>query len=293
MYGHALKMFSFGEVNEGFCDYFEDYQLLEFTPENPIEKQLPELLEAATDVLGQPPPFSWHWDWGALRRRYWIPEDDVETRKSILRRAIEITKSLLSLEEAIGEVGGEVVGVFVEAAIFPDLTDEDIEGLKEDIEGLKEAAKEKFGQKESRTIEPFKMRVNPEESAEVQKVLFANGYTWADGDTQVLFTEEPFLDFIYGVLTFNTDNIEFELRKHIPELTYEEFMAKYGNKQPDKYRLICRYPNLPWKISVGDVVAFDEPRQQYVWTSDDDKRHHITFSREEIECFPGFWEYFM
>jgi len=197
MYEHALKMFSFGEDNEGFCDYFEDYQHLEFTPENPIEKQLPELLEAATDVLGQTPPFSWYWGRDEeLKRRYWIPEDDVETRKSILRRAIEITKSLLSLEEA--------------------------------IEGLKKAA-------------------------------------------------------------FNAGNIEFELRKHIPELTYEEFMAKYGNKQPDKYRLICRYPNLPWKISVGDVVTFDETRQQYVWTSDDDKRHHITFSREEIECFPGFW----
>ena len=283
MYEHALKMFSFGEDNEGFCDYFEDYQHLEFTPENPIEKQLPELLEAATDVLGQTPPFSWHWDWGALRRRYWIPEDDVEARKSILRMAIEITKSLLSLEEAIEGLKEEAIEGLKEA-----------KGVYEDFkEGGISTGKEMFRQKGSRTIEPFKMRVNPEESAEVQKVLFANGYTWADGDTQVLFTEEPFLDFIYGELTFNTDNIEFELRKHIPELTYEEFMAKYGNKQPDKYRLICRYPNLPWKISVGDVVAFDEPRQQYVWTSDDDKRHHITFSREEIECFPGFWEYFM
>ena len=65
-------------------------------------------------------------------------------------------------------------------------------------------------------IKDFKMVVTPEQSVIVQEFLFKNGYSWANGSTNV--TEYPFINI---VLDFNFGKLSYwdidELDKSIPQ----------------------------------------------------------------------------
>ena len=90
-------------------------------------------------------------------------------------------------------------------------------------------------------IEPFKMKVTPEQSRIVQEILFENGYSWYSGGTTVRNMDEEVLYF-YG----RTDDpykdkpgltwaLSIEGDPDIPILTYEEFIDKYEFELPEKW----------------------------------------------------------
>lgn len=78
-------------------------------------------------------------------------------------------------------------------------------------------------------IEPFKMKVTPEQSKTVQEVLFANGYKWHNGDTEVNHTNEAFLFYNdYLKLTYDSYGETF-IASPEPEITFEQFKSMYMN----------------------------------------------------------------
>lgn len=95
-------------------------------------------------------------------------------------------------------------------------------------------------------IEPFKIKVTPEQSMTVQEVLFANGYTWSDGSVSIQPLTAPYLFFniwhIIPELTWSC-NIDTFSRADQPELTFEQFKQKYMNTRtftvqvPDGYEI--------------------------------------------------------
>jgi hypothetical protein len=91
-------------------------------------------------------------------------------------------------------------------------------------------------------IEPFKIRVTPEESKVVQEVLFKNGYTWCTGYKNIsTFTLSwLYLYFKYDkydkysenpVLFWGGDSNSY-VEYDIPELTFQQFKEKYMKEYP-------------------------------------------------------------
>jgi hypothetical protein len=80
-------------------------------------------------------------------------------------------------------------------------------------------------------IEPFKMKVNPEQSKIVQEVLFANGYKWKNGARRVLNTNYSFLYFNDGrELAHQINDAAYFVDNHLKEISFEQFLSKYtGN----------------------------------------------------------------
>lgn len=79
-------------------------------------------------------------------------------------------------------------------------------------------------------IQPFKMKVNPEQSRTVQEVLFANGYKWAGyEDTTIRSLHKPCLN----LAKWQSEEVRlycpnFNLVPE-PELTFEQFKQMYMN----------------------------------------------------------------
>lgn len=82
-------------------------------------------------------------------------------------------------------------------------------------------------------IEPFKMEVTPEQSRQVQEILFRNWGEWNSGDAYVQHEEEPFLFFSGKYLQFITklSRSYFEDGRPEPQITFADFMARYGGAQ--------------------------------------------------------------
>lgn len=86
-------------------------------------------------------------------------------------------------------------------------------------------------------IEPFKMRVTPEQSRRVQEIIFENGGGWRQGQTTVIKTNCPCLAFDLhgdgdGISTWSdpfAGSPPF-LDAEVPEITYDEFINKYGKQ---------------------------------------------------------------
>jgi hypothetical protein len=85
-------------------------------------------------------------------------------------------------------------------------------------------------------IQPFKIKVNPEQSAKVQEILFKNGYEWLDGtqETQLLYCNQIAFDLSDGDLAptigqvFEFEKYPAEFEKYpADELTYSEFIKLY------------------------------------------------------------------
>jgi hypothetical protein len=67
-------------------------------------------------------------------------------------------------------------------------------------------------------MKDFRIKVTPEESELVQKLIFLCGYSWCDGDSDVMLTEETLLDFEDNSLSYDDEicNDTF--------ITFEEFL---------------------------------------------------------------------
>jgi hypothetical protein len=77
-------------------------------------------------------------------------------------------------------------------------------------------------------IEPFKMKVNPEQSEKVQKILFANGYKWKNGVPSILHTNYSFLYFNDDrTLAHRMNDAAYFVHSHLKEISFDEFMLKY------------------------------------------------------------------
>ena len=79
-------------------------------------------------------------------------------------------------------------------------------------------------------ILPFKMRVNPEQSAKVQEILFKNGYQWRDLTMNVFLCKwlilRKFKDFGEPKLTYSNNLMDYFYHTE-PELTYDQFIKLY------------------------------------------------------------------
>lgn len=85
-------------------------------------------------------------------------------------------------------------------------------------------------------IQEFKMKVTPEQSEQVQKILFDNGCSWASGDTSIINTESPFI-FFWGYEWQNlskSDNIDTFNSSESKELSFKKFMNLYEASNESK-----------------------------------------------------------
>ena len=81
------------------------------------------------------------------------------------------------------------------------------------------------------------MKVTPEQSEQVQRILFDNGYKWFSGDNEIALTENQYIEFYKDpyfreetpTLGWLTDE-QFE-RSISPELTFSQFMELYGKEE--------------------------------------------------------------
>ena len=73
----------------------------------------------------------------------------------------------------------------------------------------------------------FKIKVTPEQSEVLQKLLFIAGYTWGGGDKKVCLTDQEFLFFSdwsdVKVITF-THSEEYFYNHELPEITFDDFI---------------------------------------------------------------------
>ncbi len=81
-------------------------------------------------------------------------------------------------------------------------------------------------------ISPFKMRVTPEQSRVVQEILFENDVMWAGHLSAELLSHEPYF-FVGepGLTCMPEGHEEYFERDERPELTFEQFKAKYMEKE--------------------------------------------------------------
>lgn len=85
-------------------------------------------------------------------------------------------------------------------------------------------------------MQEFKIRVNEEQSRIVQEKLFEMGYTWSDGETDVIHEKENFLCFWKASwetkpsLAYHTSEENFEIKDKRPEITFEEFINLTNNE---------------------------------------------------------------
>lgn len=78
-------------------------------------------------------------------------------------------------------------------------------------------------------MKPFKIYVNPQESENVQQILFDNGYSWRSGEKRIKYTDQNYLFFTERGLTCdNPDHIKFS---GMIEFTYNEFLRYVLNTQ--------------------------------------------------------------
>src|SRR6056297_4001624 len=99
-------------------------------------------------------------------------------------------------------------------------------------------------------IKNFKMKVTPEQSVKVQKVIFENGGSWRDGRKEIIRYLSQYIFYKYEELTVS-DYDDYSS----PLLTYEQFMELYSKKQePKRYKLIMWYPGLPDHWKHGNIV---------------------------------------
>ena len=89
-------------------------------------------------------------------------------------------------------------------------------------------------------MKDFKIKVTPEQSEVLQKLLFIAGYTWADDTTEIISTISPYLFFD------NDDHINQVLRKsntvnrfneiNYDEITFDEFINEIEQELNEKFQ---------------------------------------------------------
>jgi len=132
-------------------------------------------------------------------------------------------------------------------------------------------------------IKNFKMKVTPEQSVKVQKVIFENGGSWRDGRKEIIRYLSQY--FFYENEELTVSDYDYYMDKELPLLTYEQFMQLYSKQpEPKKYKLIMWYPGLPdnWK---HEEVVLEKYGTMY--------RKHTPgwgVSQNDVENNPEYWE---
>jgi len=80
-------------------------------------------------------------------------------------------------------------------------------------------------------IEPFKIKVTPEQSRIVQEVLFANGIRWCGSACSVTHTDKRYLLMIDNLIGW-CELDSYYSEDGISELTFEQFQELYCQTQP-------------------------------------------------------------
>lgn len=87
-------------------------------------------------------------------------------------------------------------------------------------------------------INSFRMKVTPEQSAIVQKIMFQNGYCWRCGNHDILLVNHTCLIF-----DENEDGgriscfVSMNIYKYLPIITYDWFINKYDIKSQRKRKI--------------------------------------------------------
>ena len=81
-------------------------------------------------------------------------------------------------------------------------------------------------------IENFKIRVNPEQSRIVQKILFNHKIKWPIS-SGVARVDKPFL-YLENNIIYSGEREEFFIDDPSKELTFNQFMQIYGNRRISK-----------------------------------------------------------
>lgn len=78
-------------------------------------------------------------------------------------------------------------------------------------------------------MEDFKIKVNnPKESELTQLLMFKLGYEWIYYHTDVHSTNQPFLFFKNGYITYSCINVTFS-KSSLRELTFEELIDEINS----------------------------------------------------------------
>ena len=148
-------------------------------------------------------------------------------------------------------------------------------------------------------IEPFKMKVTPEQSKRVQEILFKNGYSWfMNGATNVKHLYSPYLYFTQSIRLRETQpnltkgDFKFTFYENdAPELTYQEFMDKYDFELPKQWCVRLTNDNSEFINKVRDrncssggfitsrLIDPEINNSWYYYTSPPEEYKEITFEQ--------------
>lgn len=122
-----------------------------------------------------------------------------------------------------------------------------------------------------KTIQPFKMKVTPEQSRIVQETIFENGGSWDDGDKNVHSVYGRFFTFKNKELTYWFDHIIYDIDVS-PELTFNEFKNLYIDEKKEiagyKLKEGCeKYMNAIFAI-VNECTESRSLRYRAIWISE-------------------------
>lgn len=115
----------------------------------------------------------------------------------------------------------------------------------------------------------YKLKVTPEQSAQIQKALFENGCKWANGSKEVRLTKKPYLIIENNEITFmDIEGQEDFNDYYLPEITSDELL-KLLNDKPETKRhkyadLIIQWANdtsleIELLIAQGQWIRTENP----------------------------------
>jgi len=76
-------------------------------------------------------------------------------------------------------------------------------------------------------IQPFKIKVTPEQSAKVQEVLFRHHCRWASGSRKIILINSPYLFLNAGNYITKTEELSYFISNSFSEITFDQFMTLY------------------------------------------------------------------
>lgn len=84
--------------------------------------------------------------------------------------------------------------------------------------------------KEVIAIEACKLQVTPEQSAKVQEICFKRDIAWLTQSTNIVKFDGTYLFVRPGYITYGlTRDDSLNRANPLPEISYDEFVAKYDN----------------------------------------------------------------
>jgi len=139
-------------------------------------------------------------------------------------------------------------------------------------------------------ILPFKIKVTPNQSAQIQEVLFTNGYAWNGGDKLVHnINTSKLLYFSNNILTCGNMIAHFDQHPGT-EITFEQFKNLYmnANVETSRYEINITAPagfEIDKDLSTFDCIRFKEikPINQPEW------KEHMPNNWDDIGELNGYY----